>query len=143
MIDEQPFIDFDILRVKALKDSYEDNVKFVLEELPDINWNSNAQVKKYFKETFEICLENVTINHILSQLEVLEHDSAAFDTINGFALYLKQKYTLKNYIDCILRHEENGRVYLRQFKGRWVLPNRQPVSLNPEITECITRSKGV
>lgn len=132
-----PYIDFDLCKVRALKESYEENIKFILTGLPCINWNSADQVKALFLCMFDITLENVRIDHVLSHLEEVDHDSPAFDAINGFVLYLKLKYSLKNYINCILRHEENGRVYLRLFKGQWVLPNRQPPSLNPEITECI------
>lgn len=140
-MENDPFIDFNMDKVQELKASYEESIEFILSELPAINWNSSQQAKKYFKEHLDITLENVKIDHVLSHLESVSHDSPAFDVINGFVLYLKQKFTLKNYIDCICRHQINGRVTLRLFGGRWVLPNRQPVSSNPEITECVIAPK--
>lgn len=137
----EPFIEFDMKKIEALKTTYNESIKFILDELPDLNWDSAKQVQNYFRDYFDIKLENVKIAHVLSHLESVSHDSPAFDVINGFVLYLKQKFTLKNYIDCIIRHNINGRVNLRHFGGRWVLPNRQPLSLNPEITECIIAQK--
>jgi hypothetical protein len=139
--DEKPFIDFDILKIKGLKDEYDENITFVLGELPlKVNWNSQPQVKSYFRESFGIELENVKIEHVFSHMEKLDHDSPAFDVINGFLLYLKYSYILKNYINCILRHEESGRIMLRHFQGQWVLPNRRPLSGSPEIKSCITHT---
>ena len=136
--DEKPFIDFDILKIKGIKEEYENNLAFVLGELPQsVNWNSHPQVKSYFRESFGIVLDNVKIEHVFSHMENLDHDSPAFDAINGFLLYLRYSYTLKNYINCILKHEESGRIMLRHFQGQWALPNRRPLSGSPEIKSCI------
>jgi hypothetical protein len=137
-----PYIHFDMAKVETLKTVYELNLEFILEELPEINWDSAKQVKKYFSENFDIKLENVKIDHVLSHLEEHTHDSPAFDVINGFVLYLRSKFTLKNYIGCIERHAVDGKVTLRSFGGSWVLPNRRPISLNPEIEECVI-ARGV
>jgi len=141
-IDESKYLDFDVLKIKSLKDEYESSIEFILSELPaKVNWSSSKQIKLYFENALDIKLESVKISHILSHLDEFPHDSPGFDLINGLVLYLKQKYTLKNYLDCILFHQINGRVHLRFFGGRWVLPNRQPIPTAPEITACVIARK--
>lgn len=138
--EEPPFIDYNILMIKDLKERYEDTKKWILGELPKINWDSQKQIKSLFSETLEITLENVTIEHVQELLGRYDHDSEEFDLVNGLILYLKTKYTLNNYINCVLKHNENGRVYLRHEQGEWVLPNKRPLSGSPEIKECVTRT---
>ena len=139
----EPFILFDMPEIYRLQDLYQSNVNMILAELPRVKWNSRAKTVLFFKENFDLELDNVRIDYLSGMVESLEHDSPAFDTLNGFVLYLKLKYSLKNYIDCIIRHNQDGRVRLRHFQGQWVLPNRQPTSLNPEITACVlTQGKG-
>jgi hypothetical protein len=138
MVEDTPFIDFNIQMVKDLKERYEENLKFIESELPsDCEWNRPKEVIAWMKNNFDIQLESVKIAHVLSYLEKFDHDSVAFDVINGYVLYLKTKYTLANYINCIIKHEQSGRVYLRHEQGEWVLPNKRPTSESPEIRECI------
>ena len=133
------WIDFDIEKVKQLKEEYDKNVAFVLTGLSkDCRWNSPLRVKIYFKNTFDISLDNVKIAHVLSHLEKVDHDSPAFDALNGYVLYLKYTFTLKNYINNILRHEIDGRICLRLVDGVIKMPNKQPLSSSPEILKCIT-----
>jgi hypothetical protein len=136
----EPYIEFDIKKIMQLRETYLEQLEWVESELSDINWNSIKQVKEYFLLYFDIKLENVKIEHVLAHLESHDHDSPAFDALNGFVLYLKYKFTLKNYIYCIIKHEKEGRVYLRLFEGNWVLPNRRPPSLNPELIECVVKT---
>lgn len=141
MSEELPYIDFNLLLVKDLKERYEYNLQHIRTELPrDCNWDRPTEVKVYMKNMFDIDLESVKIAHVLSFLDRFDHDSPAFDCINGYVLYLKTKYTLANYINCILKHEEDGRVYLRWWAGNWVLPNKRPLSESPEIKECMIRT---
>lgn len=139
----EPYIIFDMPAIYRLREVYETNLIHVKEQLPPVNWNSRDKTILFFKETFDLDLNNVRIDPLVEILNGLEHDSEVFDVLNGFVLYLKFKFTLKNYIDCIIRHNKDGRVRLRYFQGQWVLPNRQPTSMNPEITECIVaQGKG-
>lgn len=137
---EDPYIVFNIGMIVALKDRYEKNIAFLKTQLPDVNWNSRVATRRFFEEKLGIFLENVTISHLETYLALLDHDSTDFDVINGLVLYLKQKYTISNYLDCILRHHENGRVNLRHHEGAWVLPNKRPLTTSPEIQECIVHS---
>jgi hypothetical protein len=133
------WIDFDIEKVKQLYEEYATGVDFVLSGLDlDVRWNSPLRVKIYFKNTFDISLDNVKIAHVLSHLETVDHDSPAFDALNGYVLYLKYTYTLKNYINCILRYENEGRICLRSVDGVLKMPNGRPLSSSPEILKCVT-----
>ena len=134
--DERPFIEYDMEKIYALKEEYELNLKFIEENLPPINWNSPKQIKALFMQALEISLENVTISHVQSFMDRYDHDSEEFDLINGAVLYLKTKFTLNNYINCIVKHNDSGRIYLRKERGAWLLPNKRPLSTSPEIKQC-------
>lgn len=140
-MEREAFIDFDMLKVKKLKKMYEENLQWIAEEIPAvINFNSPKQIKSLLEERLEIITETVTIAALEGYRTLYDHDSEAFDLINGLVLYLKTKYTLSNYINNILKHEENGRVYLRLEQETWVLPNKRPISTAPEIVECVIKS---
>lgn len=138
--DERPFIEYDMEKIYALKEEYELNLKFIKENLPPINWNSPKQIKALFMQALEISLKNVTISHVQSFMDRYDHDSAEFDLINGAVLYLKTKFTLNNYINCIVKHNDSGRIYLRKERGAWLLPNKRPLSTSPEIQQCEIRT---
>jgi hypothetical protein len=141
--EERPYIDFDILKIKDLKERYEENLKWIAEEIPAvINFDSPKQIKSLLEERLDITMESVKISLLEAYREEQDHDSEAYDLLNGLVLYLKQKFTLANYINCILKHEENGRVYLRHERGEWVLPNKRPLSESPEIKECIIGTRN-
>lgn len=139
-MEEKAFIEYNLLCIKSLKDTYQESMAFLKSELPNINLNSPKQIKKMLKETLDITTENVTISNLKNFREKYDHDSEEFDLLNGLVLYLQQKYTLTNYIDCIIKHEEGGRVYLRLEGEAWMLPNKRPLSESPEIKACVTRT---
>ena len=135
---DDAYIDVDLDKLEEIKQNYLFCLEYTKGELPsDCDWDKPKKVKEYFKICFGVDLKNFKISHVSSFLDELDHDSPAFDCINGYVLYLKIKYTLKNYIDCIFRHEESGRVRLRWLYGNWMLPNKQPLPEHPEIKECI------
>jgi hypothetical protein len=124
-----------------LKDRYEENLKWIAEATPAvINLNSPKQIIKFLEESYEICVQNVTIVAVEGYRDVQDHDSEAYDLLNGIVLYLKTKYTLSNYINSILKQNENGRVFLRQDRGVCLLPNKRHICDSPEIKECVTAS---
>jgi hypothetical protein len=142
-LEERPYIDFDILKIKDLKERYEENQKFIAEGLPcGVNFNSPKQIREVLGKRLDITTENVKIEALERYRDLYDHDSEAFDFMNGLVLFLKNKYMLNNYINCILKHEENGRVYLRHERGEWVLPNKRPLSESPEIKECIIGTRN-
>lgn len=143
MVDEAPHIEWDMDKIHDLKQQYDENMQLIKEMLPDINWDSPKAVKNYFNKVLEIPIENGRIEHLSGFLTQYDHDSEEYDTLNGYLMYLKLKWAVMNYLDCIIRHQENGRVYLRHHQGKWVLPNKRPLSGSPEIMECIVRSEGV
>jgi len=141
MTEELAYIDCNILLVKDLKERYEENLKWIEEEIgADINLNSQKQLKAFLEERLDIVAESVKITVLESYRDQYDHDSEEYDLMNGLVLYFKAKYTINNYINCILKHEENGRVYLRWWAGNWVLPNKRPLSESPEIKECMIRT---
>jgi hypothetical protein len=127
--------------IKELKERYEENLKWIADEIPAaINLNSPKQIRNFLEESYEIYVQNVTIAALEGYRDVRDHDSEAYDLLNGIVLYLKTKYTLSNYINNILKNNENGRVYLRHERGEWLLPNKRPISSSPEIRECVIAS---
>lgn len=136
-MNDAPWIRFDIPKIEELKQTYEAVIKFILKELPDVNWNSPKETVRYFSETLDIPIPNAKIKTIANLMACYDEHSYEFEVISGLTYYLKLKYSLKNHIGAILRHEVNGIVTLRLHDGEWTLPNKQPVSLSPEITACI------
>jgi len=133
----EPNIEFDINKVKELKADYKKIMAYNLEQLPNINWDSSKQVIELFKKGLDIDIDNVRISTIDPYLNFLDHDSDAFQVVYGYSSYLKLKYAIKNQLDCILRHEDNGKVALRLHNGKLMMPNKQPITSSPEIQACI------
>ena len=140
----EPWIDYDVDKIKKLREEYQTNLDFLRDQLPEgLNLESPEKIKKYFRDSLEINLQNVKISYISKLLDHFDTDSQEYDFINGLVLYLKLRFTIRNYLDCILRHQNHGRVNLRLMAGQWVMPNRQPISSSPEIIACETGRNGV
>jgi hypothetical protein len=132
------YITYNIEKISELKECYEINKQWIRSQLPKIDWDSRKEVKQFFEENLGIILQNVKIKNIMAYQEMFSHDTEQYDIINGFVSYLKLKYIIKNYLDCIIRHNENGKVYLRQVgNGQITFPNKQPLPKSPEIEACI------
>ena len=123
--------------INDLKTRYESVIEFILSDLPQVNWNSSKEIVKYLNETLDIDVKDAKIKTVAGLLQCYDENSYEFNVISGLTYYLKLKYTLKNYIGCILRHETNGIVALRLEDGEWKMPNKQPLPIAPEINECI------
>jgi len=125
---------YNLSKIKELKQNLEENIEFILSELPcDINWNSFAKTKVYFRNWFDIKLESAKINHLQAILKTLP-DGVAQETLYGYTTYLRHKSTIKNYLDHIIKH--NGIVSLTYSNGTLVMPNHRPISRNPEVIAC-------
>lgn len=133
----QPYLEFDLDEVKDLRSCYLATIDTLLKDLPDVNWNSRLEVKDYFLSEHDLVLDSLKISELHSLVEFLDEDSDEYDVLSGLVEYLKLKYTVKNYLDCILRHEDNGKVYLRDVDGELRMPNKQPLSYSPDITDCL------
>lgn len=140
---DRPYTVWDMNKVKSLREAFVGQMAFIKSMLPAAEWDSPKQVLDYFQNVLEITVENVKIAHLSEVLHQLDHDSFEYDVLNGYIMYLKLKWSVQNYLDCIIRHEINGRVNLRLHQGKWVLPNKRPLSGSPEIIECMTHSEGV
>lgn len=133
-----PWIRFDIEKVKSLRESYLESIAYTRRELPKIKWESPGKLKEYFKIRYGIVLENATIRHLQELSEKYEHIEDLHDTLQGVIYFLKLWYAVVNYLDCILRHEKEGVVTLREVDFVWKFPNKQPLPYSGEIWACVT-----
>jgi len=138
-----PYTVWDMSKIHALRQAYVEQMAFIKSMLPAAEWDSPKKVLDYLNNVLEITAESVKIDHLSGFLDQLDHDSFEFDVLNGYIMYLRLKWSVMNYLDCIIRHEINGRVNLRRHQGKWVLPNKRPLSGSPEIKECMVHSEGV
>jgi len=125
---------YNLDKIQALATIYRDNLNFIVSHLPKINWNSPAKLKLFFEEFLDIKLQNATISHIETHLVFMDHDDERYEMIVGVLAYLKLYYTLKNYIDPIIKN--NGAVRLVWDSGDWLQSNHRKPSLSPEIVAC-------
>jgi hypothetical protein len=137
-------ITFDMTLIEELKQRYEEHIQVTADMLPKVNWNSTQDIKRAFKEYLSVELNSAKISDIEPLIERFDHDSEEFDFINGVTMLLRLKYTVANYLNCVIRHEENGKINLRYYNGKICFPNRRPLSHNEEFNQCImhTNLKG-
>lgn len=129
---------FDIEKVVELKRCYEENMRFILSQMPqEIDWTKRKQVKWYLQNKFDIVLENGTISHIQSHLDRFHSDSEEFEILYGYLAYLRLYYACNNYLCCILNHHIDGLVELRLVGEHWLFPNKRPVPSSPDILACL------
>lgn len=132
------YLTYDVEKIAALRELYTENIRFIKQHLPKgIDWDSRIQLKKFFKDHFNINILNVTISHLATQRDKFDHDSEEYDILNGVVTYLRYKYMIKNYLDCIIRHNDNGKIYLRLGNGELLFPNKRPLPRSPEIESCL------
>lgn len=137
-----PYIEFDIEKIGVLRNLYLSTKKIIEKDLPNINWQSAKQIKMFFSEYFGIKIPNATISTISKHLCHFQENTEDYYLIQGIVEYLRLRYFIKNYLDCILRHHKNGKVYLRLHQEQWVMPNKQPIPNADALQGCMT-SKGV
>jgi hypothetical protein len=139
---EKKFLEFDLDEVRDLKFCYEQTIESLLADLPGINWNSRLEVKDYFKYEHGIKIDSLQIGYLEARLSLYKANcgtTPASEIMASLIEYLKLKYTIKNYLDCILNHaDENGKVPLRVVEGCYVMPNRQPLPEAQAILDCLS-----
>ena len=135
---EYPYIDFDLDDLRELEESYIETMDFLWDELPDINWNSRIEIKSYFLDEHNILIDSLKIERLTRLLDCKDLDETFLDVLETFVTYLKIKYEVRNYTSCIIRHNTDGRLYLREHNGIYVMPNKQPIVYSPNIKKCIT-----
>lgn len=131
------YIRFDMQKIMLLKESYEECQKQLLEELPEINYNSRKQIVELLQKKLGVEIEDSKIQTIENITQEFDYGTEERYFIELLVVYLKNKFTLKNYINCIIRHEFNGVVHLRWDHGGLYMPNHQALSYNTEITDAI------
>ncbi len=136
---QQEWIMFDIAKIKQLKEDYDNTIAVIKESLPEINLNSSKQIVNFFEKTFQIELKSARIKEISAHLDEFHEDSEEREIIDGIVHYYKMYYTVKNYLDYIIKHNEAGVMVLREYMGQLCFQNRQRVPYSPDIINCITR----
>jgi hypothetical protein len=137
-MDIEDYLIFDIDKVIALQKIHIELAEFILSELnSSVNWNSAKQVKEYIWKNHNIALKDLKISTLDSLYQKLDHDSMAANDINGLMQLYKVKYMLKNYINSVLKHHENGKLTFRVFNGKTVMKNKQPLFGSEELWECV------
>ena len=135
------WIKFDVGKIEELKVSHEAAMQTTLDMLPEgVNWKKEKEVIKYFNEVLQIELHSIKISEIEGHLELQEENTDAWEIVYGLTAYLKMKYTVMNYLNCVLKHHQFGVVNLRYFNSEVTLPNRRPLTHSEEIKQCITHS---
>ncbi len=144
------YVDFDIDEIKELQDNYILTKEFILTTLPDINWDSRLEVYDYFIKEHNIGLQSLKISELKDILEAYNENDVYFEfaqeideakeVLEGFITYLKTKYEIRNYTQCILRHQVDGRIFLREIDGKLLMPNKQPLVYSQNIIDCITET---
>ncbi len=137
MSEDNEYIKFDIGKVLDLKDVYCEVMQFVQQDFPECNLNSSNQIKGYFWDQFNSVIPDTKIQTFKSLMELYPETHPLYEAAEQLSVYLKAKYTLKNYINCILKHENDGIITLRKIGGNLVMPNKQPLSYNDEISQCV------
>ncbi len=135
---ECEWISFDIPRLELLREEYEEALAYAMNEMPPVNWNSPKQIKELFKDRYNITLESVKIAELKSHFRGSDHNDEVDQAITGAITILSQKAVLRNYFDCILKHQVGGRLNLRDVDGIWRMPNKQPIWTNKDIWSCVT-----
>lgn len=144
---ESMFIEFDMDEIRDLKYCYKQTMSLLIDELPDVNWNSLVETKQYFLNEHNLCLISTKIESLketvdnIEEEEYLEHVDECVETLLGLIEYYKLRYTIRNYLDNIIRHEKDGKYPLRKFNNEWVMQNRQSLPYHPEIKAAM-RTKG-
>jgi len=134
-------LEFDLDEVRDLKDTYQRAIDYIIEELPPVNWDSRVEVKDFFRDTFHIKLPDLTIAHLSTYLQFYDENTESYSILVGILELYKLKYSIRNYLDCILRHQQDGKVYLRQIGASWVFPNKQPLPKCEEILRCVKKGE--
>lgn len=135
------WIQFDIDKIKELKARYEESMQITLDMLPEnIDWTKEKDVIDYFNNVLDIELHTIQTAEIEGHLELQEENTDSWEVVYGLTAYLKLKYTVINYLNCVLKHQICGVVNLRYFNNEVVLPNRRPLTHSEEIKQCILHS---
>ncbi len=136
---EQVWIRFDLEKLKQLHLDLILTSAHIKQELPYVNWDSTNEVKKYFKETFDITLDSRKIVELVKYLHRFNEGSKEREIIQGLIYYYKIHYTIKNYLKAVINQAQKDGTYLVRdaMFGTYTMYNRQPLPLSKELTECI------
>jgi hypothetical protein len=135
------WVEFDLKKVNELKEMYLDAMGYIQNGLSHINLNARKDILNFFEKSFKIKLKSTKIEEVSKHIHHFGKDSEEADLITGIVYYMKMKYTIKNYLDYIIKHE--GRIVLSPMFGKLMFNSIQPLPKSPEILDCITASSIV
>ena len=135
------WIKFDLEKVKELKQIYENAMLAIKEALPNVKLNSRKEIINFFQDNLNIPLQTNRIRDIEGYLQRYRDSDPEYEIILGIVYYYKLHYSIKNYLDCIIKNNVNGVVELRDWFGP-CMPNRQPLMASPEIQATIIEHSG-
>ena len=138
---EAEWVEFDLDKINELKETYELAMDFIREGLPNVNLNARKDILNFFEKTFAIKLKTSKIEEVSKYLQYYGDDSAETEMITGIVYYLKMKYSIKNYLTYIIKHD--GRIVLRPMFNKLMFNSIQPLPKSPEILDCIISSSVI
>lgn len=136
---------FDIDEINDLKTCYQQTIESILDELPDVNWNSPIETKAYFSDNYGIQLKSVQIEELQKARNLIQSEEGFIvkeqeqleEELNGVIELYKLKYTIRNYLDNIIKHNKNGVIELREINGELRMPNKRMPPSSPDILACL------
>jgi hypothetical protein len=142
------YLEVDLPELIRLKLSYESTIECLLDELPDVNWNSRVESHQYFLEEHNLCLLSFNLSdlkeiiydfedYLNSDGEYHNDPERALETLTTLIEIKKLQACLRNYINNILKWNEGGIYPLRMVDGKWKFQNKQEICYDPNITNCI------
>ena len=134
---EEPWIEFDLEKVKQLKTDLENTMAFIQAELP-IKLSARKEVLDFFETTFGVVMKTTTIKEMESITGRFDKEGDKYNNIMNIITHTRMKYTIRNYLTPILKKSIGSCYQLRYYFGEWVFQNKRPLPKSPEIVECIT-----
>jgi len=138
---EQRWITFALPKIKELKNSYEETLQFIKNEYGlNFNLDYSEDIKKHVADYLGIPIKSAQINELKRVRSELLEGEDSHEHLTAIIEYLRLKWTIRNYCDCILNHaDSSGTVILRE-DGK--MPNRRPLPYLPDILECVKAHSG-
>ena len=117
------------------KDELIYTMKEIAEEFP-FDPVSNKQVKRYFENYgFDLPdLRSISLEALAYRLDQTDDN---FYLLTGLIEYYKIKYLLRNYVNHILKRQEDGLYHFREESGHLLMQNKRPLPYSDVILSCV------
>ena len=141
---ELAWIQFDMASIIAYQNDLKSTISFILDELPDVNWNSLLETREYLLSNHNIYTRSLRIIDLFELKENLEQEEypedidEAREVLTGLIELKKLQFSIRNYTQNIIKHaDEHGYYPLRLVDGVWLQQNKRSISYDPNIQECV------